>query len=164
MRWGIAGVPSFVLLPCPCLSLPSLTLGSPGPPPWAHPLLEEPLLPLAECADGEEVSSVLGLCCRKNTHRSHWYLAYLSRGRAGPCSNTTPLLQRALSQPAHVSYLCLSPIQGFISLQGTQVTELLPDPEDPGKHLFEITPGRPRVSMSAEVVLVAPESYFLQEG
>ncbi|XP_040603662.1 rho GTPase-activating protein 22 isoform X9 [Mesocricetus auratus] len=30
---------------------------------------------------------------------------------------------------------------GFISLQGTQVTELLPDPEDPGKHLFEITPG-----------------------
>lgn len=31
--------------------------------------------------------------------------------------------------------------QGFISLQGTQVTELLPDPEDPGKHLFEITPG-----------------------
>ncbi|KAF7464797.1 Hypothetical predicted protein [Marmota monax] len=32
--------------------------------------------------------------------------------------------------------------QGFISLQGTQVTELLPGPEDPGKHLFEISPGR----------------------
>ncbi|XP_007178801.1 rho GTPase-activating protein 22 isoform X3 [Balaenoptera acutorostrata] len=31
--------------------------------------------------------------------------------------------------------------QGFISLQGTQVTELLPGPEDPGKHLFEISPG-----------------------
>ncbi|XP_070926049.1 rho GTPase-activating protein 22 isoform X17 [Macaca nemestrina] len=33
--------------------------------------------------------------------------------------------------------------QGFISLQGTQVTELPPGPEDPGKHLFEISPGRP---------------------
>ncbi|KAM5241358.1 rho GTPase-activating protein 22 isoform 3-T3 [Hipposideros larvatus] len=31
--------------------------------------------------------------------------------------------------------------QGFISLQGTQVTELLPGPEDVGKHLFEISPG-----------------------
>ncbi|KAL4698701.1 hypothetical protein H8959_011358 [Pygathrix nigripes] len=31
--------------------------------------------------------------------------------------------------------------QGFISLQGTQVTELPPGPEDPGKHLFEISPG-----------------------
>ncbi|XP_032122728.1 rho GTPase-activating protein 22 isoform X6 [Sapajus apella] len=31
--------------------------------------------------------------------------------------------------------------QGFISLQGTQVNELLPGPEDPGKHLFEISPG-----------------------
>ncbi|XP_023597877.1 rho GTPase-activating protein 22 [Trichechus manatus latirostris] len=31
--------------------------------------------------------------------------------------------------------------QGFISLQGTQVTELLPNPEVPGKHLFEICPG-----------------------
>ncbi|XP_063566170.1 rho GTPase-activating protein 22 isoform X14 [Gorilla gorilla gorilla] len=30
--------------------------------------------------------------------------------------------------------------QGFISLQGTQVTELPPGPEDPGKHLFEISP------------------------
>ncbi|XP_047682360.1 rho GTPase-activating protein 22 isoform X4 [Prionailurus viverrinus] len=31
--------------------------------------------------------------------------------------------------------------QGFISLQGTRVTELLPGPEDAGKHLFEISPG-----------------------
>ncbi|XP_015998334.2 rho GTPase-activating protein 22 isoform X5 [Rousettus aegyptiacus] len=31
--------------------------------------------------------------------------------------------------------------QGFISLQGMQVTELLPGPEDMGKHLFEISPG-----------------------
>ncbi|XP_048195176.1 rho GTPase-activating protein 22 isoform X2 [Perognathus longimembris pacificus] len=31
--------------------------------------------------------------------------------------------------------------QGFISLQRAQVTELLPDPDDPGKHLFEISPG-----------------------
>ncbi|XP_027450390.2 rho GTPase-activating protein 22 isoform X5 [Zalophus californianus] len=31
--------------------------------------------------------------------------------------------------------------QGFISLQGTQVTELIPGPEDAGKHLFEISPG-----------------------
>lgn len=31
--------------------------------------------------------------------------------------------------------------QGLISLQGTQVTELPPGPEDPGKHLFEISPG-----------------------
>ncbi|XP_036592421.1 rho GTPase-activating protein 22-like [Trichosurus vulpecula] len=30
--------------------------------------------------------------------------------------------------------------QGFIPLQGNQVTELLPNPEEPGKHLFEITP------------------------
>ncbi|GAB5578560.1 rho GTPase-activating protein 22 isoform X5 [Prionailurus iriomotensis] len=30
--------------------------------------------------------------------------------------------------------------QGFISLQGTRVTELLPGPEDAGKHLFEISP------------------------
>lgn len=52
--------------------------------------------------------------------------------------------------------LCLSPFQGFISLQGTQVTELLPDPEDPGRHLFEITPGRPRGLLCAEGVLVAP--------
>ncbi|XP_012889174.1 PREDICTED: rho GTPase-activating protein 22-like [Dipodomys ordii] len=36
--------------------------------------------------------------------------------------------------------------QGFISLQGTQVTEFLPDPEDPGKHLFEITPAVFQVS------------------
>ncbi|XP_067566357.1 rho GTPase-activating protein 22 isoform X7 [Pseudorca crassidens] len=37
--------------------------------------------------------------------------------------------------------------QGFISLQGTQVTELLPGPEDPGKHLFEISPddGHPSI-------------------
>ncbi|XP_073935482.1 rho GTPase-activating protein 22 isoform X9 [Castor canadensis] len=33
--------------------------------------------------------------------------------------------------------------QGFISLQGTQVTELLPGPEDLGKHLFEISPDVP---------------------
>ncbi|KAG8519691.1 Rho GTPase-activating protein 22 [Galemys pyrenaicus] len=34
-------------------------------------------------------------------------------------------------------------IKGFISLQGTQVTELLPGPEDLGKHLFEIIPAPP---------------------
>uniref|UniRef100_A0A8C3HFU1 Rho GTPase activating protein 22 n=1 Tax=Chrysemys picta bellii TaxID=8478 RepID=A0A8C3HFU1_CHRPI len=33
--------------------------------------------------------------------------------------------------------------QGFIPLQGNQVSELTPQPEEPGKHLFEIAPGRP---------------------
>ncbi|XP_064370532.1 rho GTPase-activating protein 22-like [Dromaius novaehollandiae] len=30
--------------------------------------------------------------------------------------------------------------QGFILLQGNQVNELPPNPDEPGKHLFEITP------------------------
>uniref|UniRef100_A0A8C6ZVL3 Rho GTPase-activating protein 24 n=1 Tax=Nothoprocta perdicaria TaxID=30464 RepID=A0A8C6ZVL3_NOTPE len=33
--------------------------------------------------------------------------------------------------------------QGFIPLQGNQVNELPPNPDEPGKHLFEIAPGRP---------------------
>ncbi|XP_028734200.1 rho GTPase-activating protein 22 isoform X4 [Peromyscus leucopus] len=52
--------------------------------------------------------------------------------------------------------------QGFISLQGTQVTELLPDPEDPGKHLFEITPGgageREKVPANPEALLLMASS------
>ncbi|XP_073097338.1 rho GTPase-activating protein 22 isoform X2 [Manis javanica] len=48
--------------------------------------------------------------------------------------------------------------QGFISLQGTQVTELLPDPEDPGKHLFEISPGGAR---EQEKVSANPEALLL---
>ncbi|XP_040603657.1 rho GTPase-activating protein 22 isoform X4 [Mesocricetus auratus] len=51
---------------------------------------------------------------------------------------------------------------GFISLQGTQVTELLPDPEDPGKHLFEITPGgageREKVPANPEALLLMASS------
>ncbi|KAL1780754.1 rho GTPase-activating protein 22 isoform X1 [Sigmodon hispidus] len=53
--------------------------------------------------------------------------------------------------------------QGFISLQGTQVTELLPDPEDPGKHLFEITPGgageREKVPTNPEALLLMANSH-----
>uniref|UniRef100_A0A8C6S2U5 Rho GTPase activating protein 22 n=1 Tax=Nannospalax galili TaxID=1026970 RepID=A0A8C6S2U5_NANGA len=52
--------------------------------------------------------------------------------------------------------------QGFISLQGTQVTELLPDPEDPGKHLFEISPGgtgeREKVPANPEALLLMASS------
>ncbi|XP_066881302.1 rho GTPase-activating protein 22 isoform X1 [Kogia breviceps] len=48
--------------------------------------------------------------------------------------------------------------QGFISLQGTQVTELLPGPEDPGKHLFEISPGGAR---EREKVPANPEALLL---
>nr|XP_048277184.1 rho GTPase-activating protein 22 isoform X3 [Myodes glareolus] len=52
--------------------------------------------------------------------------------------------------------------QGFISLQGTQVTELLPDPEDPGRHLFEITPGgageREKVPANPEALLLMASS------
>ncbi|CAO2637956.1 Rho GTPase-activating protein 22 [Lemmus lemmus] len=52
--------------------------------------------------------------------------------------------------------------QGFISLKGTQVTELLPDPEDPGKHLFEITPGgageREKVPANPEALLLMASS------
>uniref|UniRef100_A0A8D1EBG7 Rho GTPase activating protein 22 n=1 Tax=Sus scrofa TaxID=9823 RepID=A0A8D1EBG7_PIG len=52
--------------------------------------------------------------------------------------------------------------QGFISLQGTQVTELLPGPEDPGKHLFEISPGgageREKVPANPEALLLMASS------
>ncbi|XP_050997790.1 rho GTPase-activating protein 22 isoform X2 [Acomys russatus] len=52
--------------------------------------------------------------------------------------------------------------QGFVSLQGTQVTELLPDPEDPGKHLFEITPGgageQEKVPANPEALLLMASS------
>ncbi|XP_074238238.1 rho GTPase-activating protein 22 isoform X6 [Saimiri boliviensis] len=52
--------------------------------------------------------------------------------------------------------------QGFISLQGTQVTELLPGPEDPGKHLFEISPGgageQEKVPANPEALLLMASS------
>ncbi|XP_016871965.1 rho GTPase-activating protein 22 isoform X16 [Homo sapiens] len=52
--------------------------------------------------------------------------------------------------------------QGFISLQGTQVTELPPGPEDPGKHLFEISPGgageREKVPANPEALLLMASS------
>ncbi|XP_040826456.1 rho GTPase-activating protein 22 isoform X2 [Ochotona curzoniae] len=53
--------------------------------------------------------------------------------------------------------------QGFISLQGTQVTELLPGPEDPGKHLFEISPTggareREKVPANPEALLLMASS------
>lgn len=52
--------------------------------------------------------------------------------------------------------------QGFISLQGTQVTELLPGPEHPGKHLFEISPGgageREKVPANPEALLLMASS------
>nr|KAF6454716.1 Rho GTPase activating protein 22 [Rousettus aegyptiacus] len=52
--------------------------------------------------------------------------------------------------------------QGFISLQGMQVTELLPGPEDMGKHLFEISPGgageREKVPANPEALLLMANS------
>ncbi|XP_025736304.1 rho GTPase-activating protein 22 isoform X2 [Callorhinus ursinus] len=52
--------------------------------------------------------------------------------------------------------------QGFISLQGTQVTELIPGPEDAGKHLFEISPGgageREKVPATPEALLLMASS------
>ncbi|XP_077602561.1 rho GTPase-activating protein 22 isoform X1 [Crocuta crocuta] len=52
--------------------------------------------------------------------------------------------------------------QGFISLQGTRVTELLPGPEDAGKHLFEISPGgageREKVPANPEALLLMASS------
>ncbi|XP_031997878.1 rho GTPase-activating protein 22 isoform X3 [Hylobates moloch] len=52
--------------------------------------------------------------------------------------------------------------QGFISLQGTQVTDLPPGPEDPGKHLFEISPGgageREKVPANPEALLLMASS------
>ncbi|XP_045052011.1 rho GTPase-activating protein 22 isoform X2 [Desmodus rotundus] len=51
--------------------------------------------------------------------------------------------------------------QGFISLQGMQVTQLLPGPEDVGKHLFEIRPGageREKVPANPEALLLMASS------
>ncbi|XP_054428356.1 rho GTPase-activating protein 22 isoform X1 [Pteronotus mesoamericanus] len=51
--------------------------------------------------------------------------------------------------------------QGFISLQGMQVTQLLPGPEDVGKHLFEISPGaaeREKVPANPEALLLMASS------
>uniref|UniRef100_A0A8D0EIN7 Rho GTPase-activating protein 24 n=1 Tax=Strix occidentalis caurina TaxID=311401 RepID=A0A8D0EIN7_STROC len=39
--------------------------------------------------------------------------------------------------------------QGLILLQGNQVNELPPNPDEPGKHLFEIAPGRPAFLLMA---------------
>lgn len=86
---GIAGVPSTVLLPPTRLALPILTLGSPGPPSWA-PCWKNPSHPPAECTDGKGCPLCFVLCCRKDTHPSHWYPACLARRRAGSCPSTTP--------------------------------------------------------------------------
>ncbi|KAM5236492.1 rho GTPase-activating protein 22 [Ctenodactylus gundi] len=48
--------------------------------------------------------------------------------------------------------------QGFISLQGTQVNELPPGPEDPERHLFEISPGG---SGEREKAPAGPEALLL---
>ncbi|XP_066205501.1 rho GTPase-activating protein 22 isoform X3 [Saccopteryx leptura] len=48
--------------------------------------------------------------------------------------------------------------QGFLSLQGTQVNQLLPGPEDVGKHLFEISPGG---AGEQEKVPANPEAFLL---
>ncbi|XP_027716445.1 rho GTPase-activating protein 22 isoform X5 [Vombatus ursinus] len=52
--------------------------------------------------------------------------------------------------------------QGFIPLQGNQVTELLPNPEEPGKHLFEIAPGgagdREKMPVNHEAFLLMANS------
>ncbi|KAM8773919.1 rho GTPase-activating protein 22 isoform 2-T2 [Rhynchonycteris naso] len=52
--------------------------------------------------------------------------------------------------------------QEFISLQGMQVTQLLPGPEDVGKHLFEYSPGgageREKVPANPEALLIMASS------
>ncbi|XP_049646616.1 rho GTPase-activating protein 22 isoform X2 [Suncus etruscus] len=52
--------------------------------------------------------------------------------------------------------------QGYITLQGTKVTELVPGPEDLGKYLFEISPGGAReqekVSPNPEALLLMASS------
>ncbi|XP_038599886.1 rho GTPase-activating protein 22 [Tachyglossus aculeatus] len=52
--------------------------------------------------------------------------------------------------------------QGFIPLQGNQVAEFLPNPEEPGKHLFEITPGgsgdRDKLPVNHEAFLLMANS------
>nr|KAF6424472.1 Rho GTPase activating protein 22 [Molossus molossus] len=52
--------------------------------------------------------------------------------------------------------------QGFLSLQGKQVTQLLPGPEEVGKHLFEISPGgageREKVPATPEALLLMASS------
>ncbi|XP_029465488.1 rho GTPase-activating protein 22 isoform X2 [Rhinatrema bivittatum] len=52
--------------------------------------------------------------------------------------------------------------QGFIPLQGNQVTELVPNPEEPGKHLFEIIPGgvgdREKTAVNQEAFLLMANS------
>ncbi|XP_075790759.1 rho GTPase-activating protein 22 isoform X3 [Pelodiscus sinensis] len=52
--------------------------------------------------------------------------------------------------------------QGFIPLQGNQVSEVTPHPEEPGKHLFEIAPGgtgdREKVPVNHEAFLLMANS------
>ncbi|XP_067395047.1 rho GTPase-activating protein 22 [Emydura macquarii macquarii] len=52
--------------------------------------------------------------------------------------------------------------QGFIPLQGNQVSELTPHPEEPGKHLFEIAPGgagdREKMPVNHETFLLMANS------
>ncbi|XP_065407673.1 rho GTPase-activating protein 22 isoform X2 [Chrysemys picta bellii] len=52
--------------------------------------------------------------------------------------------------------------QGFIPLQGNQVSELTPQPEEPGKHLFEIAPGgagdREKMPVNHEAFLLMANS------
>ncbi|XP_074855510.1 rho GTPase-activating protein 22 isoform X2 [Carettochelys insculpta] len=52
--------------------------------------------------------------------------------------------------------------QGFIPLQGNQVSELTPHPEEPGKHLFEIAPGgagdREKMPVNQEAFLLMANS------
>lgn len=47
---------------------------------------------------------------------------------------------------------CLCPLQGLILLQGNQVNELPPNPDEPGKHLFEIAPGRPAFPCTFNII------------
>ncbi|NWX86232.1 RHG22 protein, partial [Nothoprocta pentlandii] len=52
--------------------------------------------------------------------------------------------------------------QGFIPLQGNQVNELPPNPDEPGKHLFEIAPGgagdREKMPVNHEAFLLMANS------
>lgn len=58
--------------------------------------------------------------------------------------------------PSH--FTCLCPLQGLILLQGNQVNELPPNPDEPGKHLFEIAPGRPASPFTSCITLSIPFS------
>lgn len=69
-----------------------------------------------------------------------------------------PFLPLFLAFPPSLVFLC--PLQGFIPLQGNQVSELAPNLDEPGKHLFEIAPGRPAFPSPSYLTLGCPSAHI----